>query len=77
MFSEDRHVLASALDRADQAVMLARCWFVDLIYGPEPLTPADEKRDADRKELEGLPVIDFGAFMTHANEEPNTGLDRS
>jgi hypothetical protein len=49
----------------------------DLIYGPEPLTPADEKRDADRKELEGLPVIDFGAFMTHANEEPNTELNRS
>ena len=27
-----------ALDRADYAVMVARCWIVDLINGPEPST---------------------------------------
>jgi hypothetical protein len=35
-----------ALDRADYAVALARCWAVDRIYGPEPLIPADLKREA-------------------------------
>jgi hypothetical protein len=38
---------------------MPRCWVVDLIYGPEPPTPADEKRDADRERLRrAFPNID-------------------
>jgi hypothetical protein len=40
-----------AIDRADHAVMIARCRLVDLIYGPEPPIPADEKRQADYERL--------------------------
>jgi hypothetical protein len=40
-----------ALDRVDHAVVVSGAGLVDLIYGPEPPTPADEKRDADRKQL--------------------------
>jgi hypothetical protein len=44
--------------------MDARLWLLELLHGSEPLTPADQKREADRKGLEVLPLIDFGVFMT-------------
>jgi hypothetical protein len=38
--------------------MIARCWLVNLIYGPEPPTPA--KRWADREQLQkAFPGVDF------------------
>jgi hypothetical protein len=43
-----------ALDRATSAVTQARLWLLDLIHGPEPPTPADEKREVERYWL--LPV---------------------
>jgi hypothetical protein len=49
-----------AVDRVDYAVTLARCWAVDQIYGPEPPTPADLKREAEHEELrEAFPMIDL------------------
>jgi hypothetical protein len=49
-----------ALDRVDYAVTLSRCWAVDLIYGPEPPTPADRERDAEHERLrKAFPVIDL------------------
>jgi hypothetical protein len=39
----------------------------DLMHGPEPPTPADEKREADRN----------GVLMAAADEEPNSELARS
>ena len=39
------------LDRIDYAAGVARRWVVDLIYGPEPPTPADRRREADREQL--------------------------
>ncbi len=58
-----------ALDRADYAVTLARCWLVDLIYGPEPPTPADEKRGADREQLQkAFPGVDFDGTTLIAGE---------
>jgi hypothetical protein len=49
-----------ALDRVDYAVTLARCWAVDLIYGPEPPTPADRQREAEHERLQkAFPVVDF------------------
>jgi hypothetical protein len=40
-------LFSEAVDRVDYAVTLARCWAVDRIYGPEPPTPADLKREAN------------------------------
>jgi hypothetical protein len=37
-----------ALDRAAYAATLARLRLVDLRYGPEPPTPADQRREAHR-----------------------------
>ena len=36
-------------DAADYWLMQARLGFVDAVCGPEPPTPADEKREADRE----------------------------
>jgi hypothetical protein len=36
-------------DRVDYAVSLARCSVVDVIYGPEPPTAADERREAEHE----------------------------
>ena len=57
-----------ALDGLAYAVMDMRLWLFDLMHDPEPLTPDDEKREADRDRLEALPVIDFAAFMAAADE---------
>ena len=49
-----------ALDGIDYAVTLARCWVVDLLYGPEPPTIADKQREAEHERLrEASPVIDL------------------
>jgi hypothetical protein len=54
-----------ALDRVDYAVTLARCWAVDLIYGPEPPTLADRQREADYERLQkAFPVIDLDGRIT-------------
>jgi hypothetical protein len=59
-----------AFDRADHAVMVLRCRVVDLIYGPEPATPADEKREADRERLrEAFPGVDFDGTTVIADKE--------
>ena len=59
-----------ALDRLDYAVTLARCWFVDLIYGPEPATPADEKRGADREQLQkAFPGVEFDGAVNAEEEQ--------
>jgi hypothetical protein len=58
-----------ALDRADHAVMVSRCWLVDLIYGPEPPTPADEKREAEHARLrEAFPGVDIEGTVAIADE---------
>jgi hypothetical protein len=41
-----------ALDRLAYAVMDARLSLFDLMHGPEPPTPADEKHEADRERLQ-------------------------
>ena len=47
-----------ALDRADYAVTLVRCWAVDHVYGPEPLTAADKQREAEHERLiQAFPAI--------------------
>jgi hypothetical protein len=47
-----------ALDRADYAVTLVRCWAVDHVYGPEPLTAADKQREAEHGRLrQAFPMI--------------------
>jgi hypothetical protein len=38
-------LFVEALDRVAYALTFARLWLFDLIHGPEPPTPADEKRD--------------------------------
>jgi len=48
-------------------VIDARLWLFELLHGSEPLTPADQKREADRKGLEVLPLIDFSVFMAAAD----------
>jgi hypothetical protein len=59
-----------ALDRVDHAVVVSRCWLVDLIYGPDPPTPADEKRDADREQLQkAFTGTDFDGMVPIADEE--------
>ena len=40
-----------ALDRVDYAVVRARCWAVDLIYGPEPPALANRQREAEHERL--------------------------
>jgi hypothetical protein len=53
-----------AADRIDYAVMLARCWVVDLVLGPEPPTPVDERREADHERLrKAFPIIDRDRTM--------------
>jgi len=61
-----------ALDRLAFAVMDTQLWLFDLIHSPEPLTSADERREADRKRPEALPIIDFGAFMAAADKLQDT-----
>jgi hypothetical protein len=63
-----------ALDRLAYAVGVTRCRVVNLIYGPEPPTPADEKRDTDRKQLQkAFSSIDFdGVVITDEEQDPQT-----
>jgi hypothetical protein len=64
-----------AVDRVDYAVTLARCWAVDRIYGPEPPSPADLKREAEHDELrEAFPMIDL-AGMIEVDREPRTHME--
>ena len=61
-----------AVDRVDYAVTLARCWAVDGIYGPEPPTPADLKREAEHDELrEAFPMIGLAGTI-EVDKEPRT-----
>jgi hypothetical protein len=75
MCSRFARLLWVALDRADYAVVVARCWLVDVIYGPAPPTPAEEQRDADRKQLqEAFPGVDFDGttVITDEEQDPQT-----
>ena len=49
---------------------------IDLIYGPEPATPAGEKREPAHNGLEALRIMDFHAFMDGAAQPPGTDVDR-
>jgi hypothetical protein len=62
-----------ALDRAAYAVTDARLWLFELIHGPEPSTPADEKREQLRQEFS---VTDFGTFMAGIDEQPTQDRKR-
>jgi hypothetical protein len=42
-------VVRRVIDAADHWLMQARLGIVDAVCGPEPETPADEKRKADRE----------------------------
>jgi hypothetical protein len=69
MINRVTRLLWTALDRIDYAAGVARCWVVDLIYGPEPPTLADEKRDADRERLRrAFPNIDIDGSIAVADE---------
>jgi hypothetical protein len=46
--------LLQGLDRIAGAATLAWLSLLDRICGPEPPTPADEKREADRTRRQGL-----------------------
>jgi hypothetical protein len=54
LMSRPARLFWEALDRVDYAVTLARCWVVDLIYGPEPPTLADKQREADYEQRKVL-----------------------
>jgi hypothetical protein len=43
--------LATAIDRLADMIIRARLWWVDILFGAEPPTPADEKRAADREKF--------------------------
>jgi hypothetical protein len=63
-----------ALDRADYAVTYVKCWAVDLIYGPEPPTPADRQRKAEHERLrEAFPMIGLAGAIE--DEEPRTHVE--
>lgn len=48
-----------AIDRIANAITLARLWLFDVIHGPEPMTPADERREAEHARLrKAFPKID-------------------
>jgi hypothetical protein len=44
------------VDAADYWLMQARLGIVDAVCGPEPETPADEKREADRERASPSPA---------------------
>jgi hypothetical protein len=49
--------------------MVARLWLFDLIHGPEPQTPADEKREADHERLlTAFPFIDLDKTVAISDE---------
>jgi len=68
VFSQVARLFSGALDRADHAVMVGRCRVVDLIFGPEPPTPADEQREVEHERLQK-------AFSDMAFDETPTGVD--
>jgi hypothetical protein len=68
-------VFWEALDRVDYAAALVRCWAVDVIYGPEPPTPADLKREAEHKKLgQAFPTIALdGTIAVHRSRRRHLG----
>ena len=65
--------LISCVTRLFWEGTLATCWAVDHIYGPEPPTPADLKREAEHDELRlAFPLIDReGTIALHAKPPPD------
>lgn len=52
-------MFSRAIDRVAYALTLARLWLFDLIHGPEPMTPADERREAENARLrKAFPNVD-------------------
>jgi hypothetical protein len=53
-------LLSRALDRLDYLITSARLRVLDLICGPEPLTPADEQREREHDRLrKAFPKVDI------------------
>ena len=54
MHIADRFVrpLLCIVDAAANAIMSARLRIVDLVYGPEPPTPADRQRETEKGRLQ-------------------------
>ena len=51
-------------DRVADALTLARLWLFDMIHDPEPMTTADEYREAERARLrKAFPKVDFDGPM--------------
>jgi hypothetical protein len=75
LISRLARLFREALDCVYYAVMLARCWAVDLVYGPEPPTPAVKKREADHERLQkAFPVVDLDRAMdVHEERRTQTG----
>jgi hypothetical protein len=49
-----------AVDRIEYAVMSVRLAILDWICGPEPTTPADRQREADKDRLQrAFPTMDL------------------
>jgi len=62
--------IVGALDRVADTLMFARLWSFDVIYGPEPPTPADLKREAEHQRLyEAFPSANIDKTMTTIDEE--------
>lgn len=52
-------MFSRAIDRIAYAITLTRLWLFDLIHGPEPMTAADERREAEHARLrKAFPKID-------------------
>jgi hypothetical protein len=55
-----RCFVSRALDHLDWVITYARLRILDWIYGPEPLTPADEQRERNRDRLrKAFPKVDI------------------
>jgi hypothetical protein len=53
-------------EAVDYAIMSARLRLVDMIYGPEPPTPADRQREIEKERLQrAFPAIDIDRKGSH------------
>jgi hypothetical protein len=55
-----KSLFSLALDRLDYLITFARLRVLDWICGPEPLTPADKRRERERHRLrKAFPELDI------------------
>ncbi len=76
MFDRLTRLFWTTVDSVDYTIMDARLRVFDLIYGPEPATPADEIGEARHRGSEALPLTGFGAFMVDPGRSSDSELDR-